>query len=91
MNSTCIIPAYPEIAGIGIRVSLYIQVVLVVLQVLLVALAPESEREGGLVNRLCEDIDLIIATVLVTGSALLRSACAFTSSAYTMRWCQSST
>ncbi|KZT59258.1 hypothetical protein CALCODRAFT_198945 [Calocera cornea HHB12733] len=72
MESSCVIAANPEIAGIGIRVSLYVQTVLVTVPVILVSFAPKSK--SGITEKLFEDLSLNIATVLVTGSAMLVSA-----------------
>ncbi|KZO89650.1 hypothetical protein CALVIDRAFT_603520 [Calocera viscosa TUFC12733] len=72
MNTTCVIPANPDIAGIGIRVSLYAQAIFVTISVVLASFAPKLK--GGFVSKLFEDLALNMTTVLVTGCALLIAA-----------------
>ncbi|KZO90986.1 hypothetical protein CALVIDRAFT_568559 [Calocera viscosa TUFC12733] len=60
------------VTRIGIRVSLYVQAVLVIIPIILVSFA--SKSKAGFTEKLFEDLSLNIATVLVTGGALLISA-----------------
>jgi len=84
MESSCI-PANPDIAGIGVRVSLYAQAILVFVPVALLPFTPNPLAQAfrhwpaplsagatsGLAKILLDDVSVNVATVYITGIALL--------------------
>jgi len=77
MESNCLIPANPDIAGIGIRVSLYAQAILVIVPLVLFPFTPNpfaGSPTSRLARKLFDDISLNMDTILVTGMGLLIAA-----------------
>jgi len=72
MELSCLIPANPDIAGIGIRASLYTQSLLVIAPAVLACFAPKTQARVK--NKLSEDLSFNVVSALITGTALLIAA-----------------
>jgi len=73
MDPSCI-PANPDIAGIGVRAALYAQAILVFIPIALLPFTPNpvtGNSSSGLARKLFDDVSVNVATVYVTGIALL--------------------